>query len=178
MICYTQLWDVSGQIKLDSLSLQYSVQHFLTVSSEYHSSKLFSESRIYQNILQNKVFDYVQCTQCNVSSSAVLPCRPAKGSLMSPPTGPAAARPGRVATVAVGKVSTASPPWLPTEPATLRGIRRGWPRDPCWAIMPVIRVARPSWVRTLMAKWWYKQGILKTLTPSDQPSVMVYKSMI
>lgn len=81
--------------------------------------------------------------------NCTLPCRPAKGSLMSPPVGPPAPKPGRVASVVAGRVSSARPFCPPTEPAILSGISRGWLRVLCWAIMPVIRVARPSWVRTL-----------------------------
>ena len=61
--------------------------------------------------------------------------------------------PGRVAMLwVVGKVSTARPPWPPIDPARLKGMSRGWPRDPDWAIIPVIRVAKPSWVKTCSAK--------------------------
>lgn len=79
---------------------------------------------------------------------SVLPWRPAKGSLRRFPAAFAAANPGREATLVVGKVRTARPPWPPIEPAMLRGMSRGCPRDPVWAIIPVIRVARLSWVST------------------------------
>lgn len=81
--------------------------------------------------------------------SSTLPCRPAKGSLMRPPAWPPAPKPGRVASAVAGSVSKARPFCPPTEPAIFSGISRGWLRVLCWAIMPVIRVARPSWVRTL-----------------------------
>lgn len=68
---------------------------------------------------------------------------------MRPPAGPPAPKPGSVASVVAGRVSSARPFCPPTEPAILSGISRGWLRGLCWAIMPVIRVARPSWVRTL-----------------------------
>lgn len=61
--------------------------------------------------------------------------------------------PGSVATLLVGKVRTARP-WPPMDPAMLRGMSRGWPREPVWAIIPVIRVARPSWVRTYREGGW------------------------
>ena len=64
------------------------------------------------------------------------------------PVALAAAKPGSEATLVVGKVRTARPPWPLMEPAMLRGMSRGCPREPVWAIMPVIRVARLSWVST------------------------------
>lgn len=78
----------------------------------------------------------------------VLPWRPAKGSLRRFPAVLAAVNPGIVATLVVGKVRTARPPWPPMEPAILRGMSKGCPRDPVWAIIPVIRVAKLSWVST------------------------------
>jgi hypothetical protein len=40
------------------------------------------------------------------------------------------------------------------DPAMLMGMSRGWAREPVWAIIPVIRVARPSWVRTYREGGW------------------------
>lgn len=85
-----------------------------------------------------------------VCSDAVsdVPCSPAKGNLSRFPAALAAAIAGREATLVVGKVRTARPPWPAIEPAMLSGMSSGCPRDPVWAIMPVIRVARLSWVST------------------------------
>lgn len=82
----------------------------------------------------------------------VLPCSPAKGSLSRFPAALAAAIAGREATLVVGKVRTARPPWPAIEPAMLSGMSSGCPREPVWAIMPVIRVARLSWVNTYIAE--------------------------
>lgn len=83
-----------------------------------------------------------------LSGLCFLPWRPAKGSLRKFPAVVAAVSPGRVATLVVGRVRTARPPWPPMEPAILRGMSRGWPRDPVWANIPVIRVAKLSWDST------------------------------
>lgn len=95
--------------------------------------------------------NYAQINRSIIFSSKLhtIPCRPAKGSLISPPAGLPDPKPGRVASVVVGRVSSAKLFCPPTEPAILRGISNGWLRVLCWASIPVIRVARPSWVKTL-----------------------------
>lgn len=103
------------------------------------------------SILEDRNFEVSNCDLAKIElldCVCVVPWRPAKGSLRRFPAALAAANAGSVATLVVGRVRTARPPWPPMEPAILRGMSRGCPRDPVWAIIPVIRVARLSWVST------------------------------